>query len=291
MIPTIKTPFATLSLTLFLGSVVSAHGDHASHGLSSKEESVHQEYNHQHAPSASTIQMAVQVSQPLEKGKEVLTTITLTSKNDGKPISPAKLKEVHTEKVHLLIFDQTLNDYQHIHPTPSSKAGEYTFTWTPQREGFYRVWTDLVPLSSDQQEYVVADIPAKVKDTYPVEKTLSLKSTDDTLTYTLSFDKSSLKVGDMPLGEVTITNKDGKLFQDLEPVMGTFAHIVAISEDFQTVEHVHPIGAENPKPTERGGPKMQFHLTPSKAGFLKIYVQVQIKGKQHFIPFGIQVSP
>lgn len=73
--------------------------------------------------------------------------------------------------------------------------------------------------------------------------------------------------------------------------MRTFAHIVAISEDYKTVEHVHPLGAENPKPEERGGPKMQFHLAPSKAGYLKIYVQVQIQEKSRFIPFGIQVSP
>lgn len=286
-----KDSIVSLTLSLLLSNSILAHNDRASHEHSSITEAFYQEHEHQHAAAVSTIQMAVNVDQPLEKGKEVLTTITLMSKKDGKLLSPAELKEVHTEKVHLLIFDQTLNDYQHIPPIPSSKAGEYTFIWTPQREGFYRVWADLVPLSSDQQEYVVADIPAKAKDTYPVEKTLSLKAIDNNLTYTLSFDKSSLKVGDALLGKVTITDKDGKPFQGLEPVIGTFAHIMAISEDFQTIEHVHPMGAENPKPTERGAPKMQFHLSPSKAGFLKIYVQVQIQGKQHFIPFGIQVSP
>lgn len=280
----------TLIFALLLASPVLGHREHASHGPSSKEENPH-ESHHQHSPSASTLQMSIKVSHPLEKGKEVLTTIVLTSKKDSQPISPTDLKEVHTKKVHLLIFDQTLNDYQHIHPTPSSKAGEYTFTWTPQRDGFYRIWADLIPVSSNQQEYIVGDIPSKVKDIYPVEKSEKLTAADEGLGYTLSFDKPSLKVGESVLGEVNILDKEGKAFQGLEPVMGTFAHIVAVSEDFQTVEHVHPLGAEDLKLTERGGPKLQFHLTPSKTGYLKIYVQVQIQGKQRFIPFGIQVIP
>lgn len=279
-----------LTLPLSFIASASSHGDGDSHEHSSKSKDPHKDHAHQHSASTPTLQMSVKVEQPLEKGKEVLTTINISSKKDGSPISPTELKEVHTEKVHLLIFDQTLNDYQHIHPTPSSKSGQYTFTWTPKKDGLYRMWADLVPLASNAQEYVVVDIPAKDSNTNPVEKTLNLTTTDNGLTYTLKFDKSSLKVGEALLGEVTIVDKDGKPYQSLEPVMGTFAHIVAISEDFQTIEHIHPMGAENPAPTARGGPKLQFHLTPSKAGYLKIYVQVQIQGKQHFIPFGIQVS-
>ena len=289
----LKHTLIYLALSCHLMTSAFTHGDHDSHKESSKSEDSHKGHAHHHSVStpSPTLQMSVIVEQPLEKGKEVLTTLTISSKKDGSPISPTELKEVHTEKVHLLIFDQTLNDYQHIHPTPSSKSGQYTFTWIPKKDGFYRIWADLVPTATNSQEYVVSDIPAKIKDTFSVEKTTSLKETKDDLTYTLTFDKSSLKVGESLTGEINIVDKDGKPFQGLEPVMGTFAHIVAVSEDFQTVEHVHPLGAENPRPTERGGPKLQFHLTPSKAGFLKIYVQVQINGKQHFIPFGIQVNP
>lgn len=285
-----RTAIFIFTLSLLLNNPIYAHGDHYSHEHASQSEDSHKEHTHQHTVSTSTLQMSVKVDQPLEKGKEVLTTINISLKKDGSPISPTELKEVHTEKVHLLIFDQTLNDYQHIHPTPSSKAGQYTFTWTPKKDGLYRMWADLVPVSSNEQEYAVVDIPAKDSNAHPVEKTLNLTSTNDGLTYMLNFDQSSLKVGQALLGEVNIVDKDSKPFQGLEPIMGTFAHIVAVSDDFQTVEHVHPLGAENPKPDERGGSKLQFHITPSKVGFLKIYVQVQIQGKQHFIPFGIQVT-
>lgn len=281
-----------LGLPFLLTNSALSHGDGSSHEHSSQSEASHKDHAHHHSASASTptLQMSVKVEQPLEKGKEVLTTLTISSKKDGSPISPAELKEVHTAKVHLLIFDQTLNDYQHIHPTPSSKSGQYTFTWTPKKDGVYRVWADLIPLATNNQEYVVGDIPAKINTTFPVEKTISVKETKDDLTYTLTFDKSSLKVGESLTGEINIADKDGKPFQGLEPIMGTFAHIVAVSEDLQTIEHIHPLGAENPKPTEKGGPKLQFHLTPSKAGYLKFYVQVQVNGKQLFIPFGIQVN-
>lgn len=94
------------------------------------------------------------------------------------------------------------------------------------------------------------------------------------------------------LGEVSIVDKDGKPFNELEPVMGTFAHIVAVSEDFKTIEHIHPLGIlKHPKVTARGGPKQQFNITSSKVGYLKIYVQIQAKGKSYFIPFGVQIIP
>src|SRR5258708_403956 len=50
---------------------------------------------------------------PLVKDKKMLTEIEFISKNDNKPLLPTDIRETHTEIIHLLIFDQTLKDYQH----------------------------------------------------------------------------------------------------------------------------------------------------------------------------------
>jgi hypothetical protein len=91
------------------------------------------------------------------------------------------------------------------------------------------------------------------------------------------------------MGNVTIT-KDGKPFTQLEPVMAAFAHIVGFSEDRKTVVHIHPMGIEPTKESDRDGPTLQFHIEPNKAGFTKMFVQVRVNGKDVFAPFGVMVK-
>ena len=94
----------------------------------------------------------------------------------------------------------------------------------------------------------------------------------------------------MASGRVELT-RDGKPMTALEPVMGTYGHIVGIAQDWQHVAHVHPMGAEPHAPGDRGGPTLRFHLEPAQAGFLALHVQVRVDGKDVYLPFGIEVQP
>src|ERR1700733_11310452 len=51
------------------------------------------------------------------KGKKIVQ-IKLTHLNTGRPVTLTDLKEVHTQKIHLLIIDDSLEDYSHVHPRP-----------------------------------------------------------------------------------------------------------------------------------------------------------------------------
>ena len=83
----------------------------------------------------------------------------------------------------------------------------------------------------------------------------------------------------------------GKLFTDLEPIMGTYAHIVGFSEDQKTVIHIHPYGRAPTRAEDRGGPAFAFKLHVPSAGFLRLYGQVQIDGVSQFAPFGLMILP
>jgi len=91
------------------------------------------------------------------------------------------------------------------------------------------------------------------------------------------------------MGNVVVT-KGGQPFTGLEPVMGAFAHVVGFTEDYNSVLHVHPMGKEPTSDAERGGPKLEFHIEPEKTGFVKLFAQVRIDGKDIFAPFGITVK-
>jgi len=54
--------------------------------------------------------------------------------------------------------------------------------------------------------------------------------------------------------------------------------------------HVHPMGVEPTKATDRGGPELQFHINPERKGFVKFFAQMNIQGKEIFVPFAVNVD-
>lgn len=237
---------------------------------------------------ANTVELSVVHPVILEKGKLAKIVIKLLERATGKPLTADRLKEVHTEKLHILLIDPTLTDYHHLHPTPSTKAGEYAFTFTPQKSGDYRVWADITPVASGKQEYDVVDLKGKEPSMAEIDRSASNSVTVRGLTFKLTFDMP-LKVGTAAMGRIVV-GKDGKPFIQLEPVMGAFAHIVAFNEDRNTIEHIHPMGSEPIKSSDRGGPDLQFHIEPARQGFTKLFVQVRVNGNDVFAPFGVKVE-
>lgn len=225
----------------------------------------------------------------IKKGKSQTVKIKLTSLKDNKAILLSDLKEVHTKKIHILIFDQTLNDYQHVHPEPTKEGGVYQFDWKPRTEGFYRLWVNVVPVKTEEEEYIKSDLAFIKGSKKEVNQKLSQKEKVGDNWYSLSFDTIDLKKDQPALGTVKILDAQGHDFKKLEPVMGAFAHIVAINEDFETIAHVHPMGEEPSSEKERGGPELMFHLEPKKSGYYKIWLQVRLNGKDVYVPFGVNV--
>ncbi|MBA3272895.1 MAG: hypothetical protein H0T11_03355, partial [Chthoniobacterales bacterium] len=201
------------------------------------------------------------------------------------------LEIAHTEKLHLLIVDQTLTDYHHEHPMPAGKPGEYTFEFSPRVGGTYTIWADIVPTATGAQEYAKTEV--KVEGT-PATKDKAVNSTAEVSGYRFvaSTEKNEpLQAGKASIMNVKVTTADGKEFAGLEPVMGAFAHMVAFPEEVDSVTHVHPTGREPEGPAERGGPELTFHVQPTKSGFHKFFLQTQIDGKEVYAAFGQEVQP
>lgn len=246
-------------------------------------------HHHEPAPAVTVSVFAAKADtpKPLVKDKPTAVNLFLFNRFNGEGIGEDQLLTVHTEKMHVLIIDPTLTDYQHLHPKPGKKPGEYTVEFTPHTSNAYRIWLDITPQDRVQQ-YVITDLPGANKQNPPVVKTLSMNSVVEDYHFKLSFNKP-LKVGESALGTVMITDKNGKDVTQLEPIMEAFAHIVAFDEDYKTILHIHPMGPEPKDLSARGGPRIDFHMTPSASGFVKIFVQVKIQGKELFAPFGVDV--
>lgn len=207
---------------------------------------------------------------------------------DGHPVLPSDLREMHTQKFHLLVIDPSLSDYHHIHPTPTNVPGEYAFSFSPVVSGAYRMWADLTPEATGKQVYVSTDMGV-VPDHSVIDKTETLSSDASGLHGELTLEHK-LHAHEATMVSVSIT-KQGKPFRQLEPVMGAYAHAVGFSEDYHSILHVHPMGDEPTLEKNRGGPELTFHIEPKSAGFVRLFVQLRVNGQDVFLPFGLTVLP
>jgi len=278
---------ATLAITLLAVSIASAQHDHGSPAGAKPGHAGMSTMAMESGPS--TISASVTPATGLKVGEPATFTLRLADKG-GKPVTHSDLTVAHTEKVHLLIVDPSLSDYHHEHPKVGAAPGTYTFTITPKKAGEYKIFADLLPTATGKQEYSSTTFTVEGSAS-AIEKTVNKTTTVDGYKFDLKFEEEVFSAGHPHMAWVTVTGPDGKPFNKLEPVMGAFAHVVGFSEDRNEIAHIHPMGKEPETATERGGPQLEFHTDFKTGGYKKLFVQVQISGKQVFAPFGVDVLP
>lgn len=221
----------------------------------------------------------------LQAGEENEVILFIQDKQ-AKPVDVSQFEVVHTQPVHLLIIEPGLKDYHHEHPIQKA-TGQYAFSFKPKTACSYRMWAD-VKLKGSYQHYIPVKLKGIEDCKEPIDKTVNLEASSQGYDFKLELE-GDLKAGEAVFANMSIS-QNGKPVNFLEPVMGAFAHMVGFYEDYETIAHIHPMGKEPTEDTERGGPTLRFHIEPEQAGYLKLFAQVQIDGKQVFTPFGLMVK-
>jgi hypothetical protein len=245
---------------------------------------------HTHSASSATVRSEIIPVEGRVAGKSISTVIRLTGA-DGKPLSLDQLEVAHTEKIHLLVIDQSVTDYHHLHPVAGEKPGEYRFDFAPKSGGTYHIWADLVPKATGKQEYSKTTVKVEGPAGTPSTLVNPVAEVDGYRFELTTENNAPLQAGKAAVVKVKVKGPDDREFSKLEPVMGAFAHMVAFPADLSSVTHVHPMGPEPKTAAERGGPDLSFHVEPDKPGFQKFFLQTQIGGKDKFAAFGLNVTP
>lgn len=226
----------------------------------------------------------------LKKGKDENVTLRLKSAVSGKPLKSEDFEVVHTERIHALIIDPQLQDYKHVHPEEIDVPGEYSFTMTPDTECTYRLWADVTPVKG-KQEYAVVDIAGGDGcGNVGIDRTESVSATSGGYTATVSIPEAGIRSGKSVTLEVKLVDDKGDDVQELEPLMGAYAHMVGFYDDYRTIAHMHPMGDEPRTDEDRGSSPVSFHFEPQQSGFVKLFLQVMINGKEEVFPFGVVVQ-
>ncbi|HKQ40711.1 MAG TPA: hypothetical protein VJ063_21770, partial [Verrucomicrobiae bacterium] len=201
------------------------------------------------------------------------------------------LLRTHLERMHVFVIDPTLSDYHHVHPIAGTNAGEYTFSFTPKSNGGYRVWIDLLPFATRRDEMLSLDLGHFASG--PLARQIADVITNGSWRLKLNVDTTALRAGaGGGWAKLTVSDLDDVPCTRLEPIMANFAHFVGFHEDRQTVYHLHAAGMQDiVDPNLRSGPEVQLYLPALKAGFIRLFAQVQIDGRIITAPFGISVQP
>lgn len=236
-----------------------------------------------------SIVMEIKPHEKLSPGTSCDLTITLTHRDSGKPVMPDELAVVHTEKLHLFVVDSSLKDYHHIHPQPTGVPGEYACEFTPHTQNQYQAWADIATVSDRKNLKLLADIPSPGARRVPPAIRMNDSAEQNGITYEWK-SSEALESGKACIVEMMIRDTNGNPVTDLEPVMGAFAHLVGFGADGKSMVHCHPMGKEPTAMSERGGPKLRFHVEPHMSGPTQFYLQIRRSGEDIFVPFGQRIK-
>lgn len=235
----------------------------------------------------SPVTMTVTLEKSPAAAVNALVQLRTTS---GKPLRAQDLLVTHTERLHLLIVDPTLRDYQHVHPTPTGNDGEWRFTFTPRRSGAYRFFGDFTPAATGRGLYASADGDiAAGGATNDAAAALGAEVERDGHRFTLAATPQPARAGQPIDLQFSIRRGDGGAVA-LQPVMGAFAHLVAFDEARSGFAHLHPVEADLLQPPAAANPVLNFKLTIPRAGRYVVWAQVNLGGREEFVPFGLVVE-
>jgi hypothetical protein len=228
--------------------------------------------------------------------QEVPVVLTLKT-STGKPVAPEDLLVVHTQKLHLLIVDPTLTDYQHVHPRPGQRSGEWLFSFTPKRAGLYRVFADFTPAATARGLYASADFEVRAGSERGETVTVEFARPDENWMYevqgyrlTLQSSTAQIRAGRSVDLVFTVDRPDGDPVP-LQPVMGAYAHLVAFDAGRSGFAHLHPNETDLAHVPDPRQPKLTFKLTIPRAGRYVIWAQLNLGGHEMFAPFWFEVRP
>jgi hypothetical protein len=234
----------------------------------------------------SPVSMAMRTESPAAAGAEVRAVVTLRTAN-GKPIAPPDLVVTHTRRLHLLVVDPALGDYQHVHPEPGVVPGEWTFRFTPRGGGVYRVFADFTPAATGRGLYASDDLVVS-GPAVPAPRPGSVVEKDGHR-FNLAVSPRPARAG-QPLDlEFTVTRGDGGPVA-LQKVMDAFAHLVAFDAGRTGFAHLHPVDAPAGATADSSRVALRFKLTIPRAGVYTVWAQVSIAGREDFVPFQLQVA-
>ncbi|MDQ8206851.1 hypothetical protein QEH52_04980 [Coraliomargarita sp. SDUM461003] len=229
----------------------------------------------------------------LEPGVTAQVELNLQTQG-GTNIAPHELAVTHTEKMHVMVIDPSLEDYHHVHPRADGLNGRYQFDFKPTHGGAYRVFTEIVPLRSRSQAIALSELAVAGESQRPKFER-STVSVVDGVRFELLGAPESLQRGRDYRFEVKVAGAEGAVVH-LETIMGAKGHMVAFDAAGKGFAHMHPVDSVASARTAGFGggteesSELAFLFNVPNTGWYRLFAQIQVEGKPVFGRFDLQVE-
>ncbi len=243
-----------------------------------------------HASSRTGTEVELVHASKTIAGRPMELVFQLRDRTSGKLLCADDLAITHTEKLHTMVIDHSLNDYHHLHPRYDKNTGFFHAYFTPRTHHPYHLWHDFTRQHQHEPTYVRNEIPGSriIAPAAVITHESHAEAKDIRADINLS---SPLKSGTETIMELRLLDQNGAMLRDLEPVMGAFGHLVGFSKDGRHFIHCHPLGEEPMSADDRAAGMLRFHVNPTHAGATKFFLQIKRNGHDIAIPFGQLIQP
>lgn len=230
------------------------------------------------------IAMEVEPLSDITPGQPAYLAIRLFDTATGYPIHDEDLAVFHERKMHLFAVNDGLQEYHHLHPTPTGVDGEFVVQFTPQGNAGYHIWAEAMQAGREEVEANHAYLPATVPDSAPPAR-FDFRPNQRAAGAGITCEWSAsppLRQGQESIITVRVTDANGQPVTDLEPFLGATAHMAGFSADGLHLLHLHPMTDSNP---------LQFHALPEHAGATRFFLQLHRQGQKITTSFDQPIFP
>lgn len=231
----------------------------------------------------------------VEASKDAQLNFQVFDASNGNQVSLFNF--VYTKVCHLIIVDNELFYFAHLHPTQDD-SGFYITTQFPH-PGRYHLYLDFQPIGAIEQQFAFAlDIGQNVPTilaNWPPDTNLVKNVGNYTifLKYPQPLKASDLSNGNLSL-TFTLESKNGQMVTNLKPYLASFGHLVIINEKTYDYLHVHPKSLAVPKVDENSGPNVSFVplglYAPIKPGIYRLFAQFNPDNSLILTDFTIKIE-
>jgi hypothetical protein len=218
----------------------------------------------------------------LPSGRQTAYRFTVTGP-DGRPVTGFAPDQ--TKRMHFYAIRSDLTGFQHIHPTMAAD-GIWTAGLASLTAGSWRLFASFTPDAGPGkgEDFVLSrtvTVPGTATKT-PLPAPAARAQVDG---YTVTVKGEPMAGMAHPL-TVSIA-KDGRPVTDLQPYLGTYAHLTAFHEGDAAFAHLHP----TTKVTgDHGGPDLAFHAELPTSGNWRLFLQFQTGGTLHTAALTLHVG-
>jgi len=235
-------------------------------------------------------------STPAAPRARAATRLRLTVREPSTHAIVRDFVDVHEKPYHLFVVSQDLEHYDHVHPQQRAD-GSHVVDVTLPKPGFYRLYSDFLPLGGTPQVIPRAIATAGfagtlasgrahlVPDTTPAKDVAGMR-------ISLALPSDGLVAGrDEPLRYHIVDAATGAPITDLEPYLAAFGHTFVLSEDTLHSVHAHPVELLSDNGgAAAGGPDLTFKAVLPKPGRYRVWTQVKRRGVVSTVAFTVSVA-